>query len=374
MRRSKPFIDKCPDPEAKVIELATDQKIGPNHPCFLVAEIGQNHQGDTYTALRLITEAHRAGFDAIKFCKRHLPSELTTEARNRPYGGPQSFGPTYGQHREALELSVDDYAHLKDRMRYNDYREVLFATACDRHSVFDLEATISPPLYKVASRDLDNWPLLETIAETKKPVILSTGMVRGWEEIDAAVEIIRKQHDQVIVMYCVSEYPTPDDHVHLGRLGEYQLRYGPMIGFSDHTVGIHLAQAAVVLGAVVIEKHVTLARAMKGTDHAASLEPEGMRRFVRNIRSVEKALDESEAWASSEEIEANRKKLGRSLVSRRDICAGETITEDMVCLKSPGDGVHWPERAAIVGKVARVHIPADVTLQRSDVAEVPETD
>lgn len=351
------------------ITLSTGRVIGPDAPCFVVAEIGQNHNGDTYTATRLLKAAHDAEVDAVKFCKRDIPSDLTAAARAQPYNGPQSYGATYGEHREHLELSPAEYTHLKDRMRYNGWPEIYFATACDQISVDVLEDTIRPPLYKVASRDLDNLPLLRYIARLGKPVILSSGMARDDSEIQAALEIVRDAGCPVVLLVCTSEYPTPPLHVGLSRLASYRDKFDVLVGLSDHTSGIVAAQAAATLGACVIEKHVTLSRAMKGTDHAASLEPDGIARLVRNIRLVEEMRGLSVSLAEWEPIEATRRKLGRSLVSARFIPAGQTIGWDDVTLKSPGTGIPYAEASKVVGKVATKDIGVDVTLSESDVCD-----
>ena len=346
------------------IVLSTGRAIGPGEPCFVAAEIGANHQGDTYTAIRLLKVAHEAGVDAVKLCKRHVPSELTREAYNQPYCGPQSFGQTYGKHREALELSPAEYRHIKDRMRYNQWPEVMFATACDVQSVDDLEESIQPPLFKVASRDLDNLPLLRCMAALGKPVVLSTGMARDDAEIQVAIEILRNAGCPVLLMVCTSEYPTPNAHVRLYRLAEYRQKFGVLVGLSDHTAGITACIAAVALGACAVEKHITLSRSMKGTDHAASLEPDGIRRMVAKLREVEEMLGGNGEFVDVTEA---RNKLGRSLVSVRAIKAGEIVTWDCLTLKSPGTGIPYCEASKLVGKIARRDIPADVTLDESDV-------
>jgi sialic acid synthase SpsE len=347
------------------ITLPNNRIIGDSQPCYIVAEIGQNHNGDVYTATRLMKVCHDAGVDAVKLCKRHIPSELTRKAYHAPYDGEHSFGATYGEHRLALELSPAEYRHLADRVRYNEWCFTLFATACDATSVDDLESAINPPLYKVASRDLDNLPLLDYIARLGKPVILSAGMAREGD-IERALDTVRCHHDQVVLMVCTSEYPTPNEHVGLWRVEEWRKRYGVLIGMSDHTPGIVAAQAAACLGACVVEKHVTLSRAMKGTDHAASLEPAGLERLVRNIRIQEQMMRHYSPVECTEAI----RKLGRSLVTTRAIAAGEVIGEDDVCLKSPGHGFHWYDRDCVVGKVARRVLPPDVTIDGSDVMEV----
>jgi len=350
--------------------LSNGRLIGPDEPCFIVAEIGQCHQGDTYTAIRLIKAAHDAGVDAVKFQKRDIDSDLTREAQNQPYNGPQSFGATYGEHRRALELSPDEYRHIKERMRYNQWPEIMFVTACDCKSVDDLEDSIQPLLYKVASRDLDNLPLLRYIARLGKPVILSTGMARSRAEIEEA--ILALQPCRVVLLVCTSEYPTPPQHVGLCRLSEYRERFNALVGMSDHTSGIVAAQAAATLGACVVEKHITLSRAMKGTDHAASLEPDGIARLVRNIRLVEAMRPWNLTGRDRTEIEATRRKLGRSLVSASDLPAGHVISHEDLTLKSPGTGLSYADAHRLIGKATRQMIPANVTLDHSDVLQPQE--
>lgn len=350
--------------ELSPVTLSTGLRIGDGYPCFVIAELGQNHQGDTYTAVRLMKAAHDAGVDAVKFQKRHIPSELTAEAYNAPYVGPQSFGETYGRHREALEFTPTEYAHLAARMRYNGWPEILFATACDQQSVDDLEESIRPPLYKVASRDLDNLPLLRHMAKLGKPVVLSTGMARDDAEIWTALEIVRDAGCGVVLMVCTSEYPTPNNHVRLCRLKEYREKFGCLVGLSDHTSGITAGIAGAALGACVVEKHLTLSRAMKGTDHAASLEPDGMARMVAKIREVEEMMTNDGRFV---DVTAARNKLGRSLVSAIPIKAGSVIDWADLTLKSPGTGISYADAALIVGHVVGRDIPVDVTLQREDV-------
>jgi len=352
------------------IELSTGRKIGPGHPCFIAAEIGQNHNGDVYTATRLMTAAADAGCDAVKFCKRHVRRDLTAAARAEPYHGPQSYGATYGEHREALELSLREYAHLQRRLSYNRWSLVMFATVCDIPSVRAIESTLDPPLWKIASRDLDNLPLIGWPASAGKPIVLSTGMATSDDEIAAAVETVRRYHDKIIVCHCVSEYPTPDAHARLGRLAEIRERFNVHVGYSDHTIGLHFAQAAVALGAVYIEKHITLARADKGTDHACSLEPDALKKLVRNIRSIEHAMRHKDLPEDAiEEIQRMRAKLGRSIVLTEPVAAGETIEEANMVLKCPGTGYRWARRDELIGKRAKVDIPADVTVTPEMIAE-----
>jgi sialic acid synthase SpsE len=359
------------------IELPNGRKIGDGQPCFIVGEIGQNHQGDVYTALRTIQACHEAGVDAVKLTKRHIPSDMTAAMRRQPYDNPNSFGGTYGEHREHLELRIEDYAHLKERMKYNEWPEVLFATACDTVSVELLEAHLDPPMYKVASRDIDNMDLLWLLGCTGKPVILSTGMLTNDSgPLARAISMIRRngQHNNIVVLACRSVYPTPYELCDLSRLRTIRERFNVLVGMSDHTIGIMIPIAALAMGACMIEKHVTLSRAMKGTDHACSLEPDGIRRVVRDIRNLEKAMQPADMETLYEQIRPAREKLGRSLVTTCDVRPGEVITPRHVTLKSPGTGIPYAERHAIIGSVARVAIPADTTIQLSDVMEPAHAD
>ena len=347
-----------------LIRLNNGRMIGDDLPCFVVAEIGQNHQGDVYTATRLLKAAHDCCVDAVKFCKRDIRSELTAEAYDAPYIGHQSFGETYGEHREALELSPAEYTHLKQRMEYNQWKEVFFATACDQKSVDDLEEYIQPMLYKIASRDLDNLPLLRYVAKLGKPVFLSTGMARDDSEIMTAVEILRDAGCGIVLMVCTSEYPTPNNHVRLKRLAEYREKFDVLVGLSDHTSGITAGIVGAALGACVVEKHLTLSRAMSGTDHAASLEPAGMTRMVEKIREVEEMMRDGDGFVG---VTKAREKLGRSLVSARPISKGHAIEWDDLTLKSPGTGMPYAEAWKIIGSRAARDVPADVLLCIDDV-------
>lgn len=326
-----------------------NRHIGTGQPCFIIAEIGQNHQGDVYTASRMVQLAEKAGADGIKFCKRDIASELSVEAFNKPYQNEHSFGATYGEHRLKLELSVEDYKHLALRHRYNHNRSILFSTACDHKSVDGLEE-VGFPLYKVASRDVDNLPLLERIAQTRKPVIISSGM-SDMREVSEAVNTVLRWHDQIVLMHCTSEYPTPLEHVNLRCIETLRNEFGLPVGLSDHTPGIQTSVAAVAMGACAIEKHFTLSRAMKGRDHAASLEPKGLAMLVEWVRNIEQAMGDGIKTPAPGTVES-RQRLGRSLVARVPILNGEQIEQGMLELRCPGDGIKWAERSEVIGRVA----------------------
>lgn len=343
------------------IRVTADREIGDEHPAFVIAEIGQNHNGSLDLAKQLVDAAEMCGVDAVKSCKRDLPSELTQEAWDRPYEGPQSFGPTYGEHRTALELSQEQHQELSDYCGTKGM--IYFVSACDPPSV-DMMEEIGTPLYKVASRDLTNIPLLERMAKTGKPIILSAGMAEEADIADA-LECIRVHHNNVCITHCTSEYPTPYEDVNLRAMHTLREKFDILTGLSDHTIGIMTATVAVGMGACVIEKHLTLARYMKGTDHAASLEPDGMRRVVRDIRNLELALG-SGVIQPPEGVKKAEHKLRRSVTSRVAIAAGETLTEEMLTLKSPGTGLKWRDRGRLLGKRAKQAIAPDQTLLEED--------
>ena len=343
------------------------RKVGDGQPCYVVAELGQNHQGDVYHALRLIGAAHKAGADAVKLQKRHLASDMTTAMMDQGYSGPHSFGGTYGEHRKALELRPGDVQHLLKRIRYNEWAIGLFVTVCDKRSLAEME-TLNCPAYKVASRDLENLPLIDAIASKGKPVILSTGMA-DWMQIDQAINVVRLHHSHLIVCQCTSQYPLDSAHVNLRAMAAIRERYNCLVGLSDHTVGIHMPTAAAALGACLIEKPRTMSRSQPGTDHAASVEPHAFAKIVRDVHSVQMAMGDGQKRGVSS-IDKVRQKLGRSITSKQAIRKGTAIKWHHLTLKSPGTGVPYAQSTEILDHKAARNIPADTTMQLTDVEAV----
>lgn len=344
-----------------VVAYLGDKQVSSVSPTFIIAEIGQNHNGSIDLAKRLIDMSKRCGADAVKFQKRDIPSELTKVAFNRPYDNKNSFGATYGEHRMFLELSEEEHRELKE---YADNIGITyFCTPCDVPSVELLER-IDCPFYKVASRDLTNIPLLEKLGTLGKPVIISTGMA-SIEDIDNALKALQLPKDMLIIMQCTSEYPCALENVNLKVMDTLKEKYKVNIGLSDHTSGVIVSAAASAIGASVIEKHVTLDRTMKGTDQPGSLEEAGLKKLVEYIRAIELAMGSAEKEVNPA-TEAAKIKLARSLTSIVDIQAGSILEEKHLCLKSPGDGIKWMERECILGKKAKVDIEADSTLRLED--------
>ena len=332
-------------------------RVGKGYPTYVIAEIGQNHNGDINMAKKLIDMAYDCGANAAKFTKRDIPSELTKAAFDKLYDNPNSFGRTYGEHRNFLEFDEEQYKELKEYA--NTKGITFFSTACDIPSV-DLLERINCPFYKVASRDLTNIPLLKRLAETNKPIIISTGMADELD-IDDAINSLNLGKDKLIIMQCTSEYPCKPENVNLNGIKTLENKYGYVVGLSDHTSGVIISSVAPAMGANIIEKHITLNRTLKGTDQPGSLEEAGLKKLIEYIRAIELAMGDGIINFNSD-ILSSKIKLARSLTSKVKIKKNQILTEDMICLKSPGDGLLWRDRNNLIGKKAIIEIEKDVTL------------
>jgi sialic acid synthase len=333
---------------------------------FIIGEIGQNHNGSVEIAMQLIDLAaapvvdplfntELAPMDAIKLTKRDLQEELSKTEWERPYDSSNAFGATYGEHRAFLEL--DDAEHYDIYQYAADRGLKMVETLCAR-GCLSLLNLFTPDYLKVASRDLTNLPLLEAMAESEIPMILSTGM-SGRAELDNALEIITKRHEKIAILHCLSQYPAEYSNINLHSITFLKEHYGKYtIGYSDHSIGIAVPVAAVAMGAEIIEKHITLDRKMKGSDHKGSLGPDGINRMVRDIRNIELSLGRYDLF-KNDVVENTRSKLERSIAARRHIIKGTTIAEEDLHLLSPGTGYRWSQRHRVIGRVAGADIPAD---------------
>ena len=340
-------------------------------PTYLIGEIGQNHNGSVDLAKLLIDKAAQPihdklfgldlkPWDAVKFTKRDLTEELSASAMNKPYNSVHSFGKTYGEHRAKLELNDEQHFELFQYAKEKglDFVETLCAIGC-----LSMLKLFTPDRLKVASRDLTNLPLLNAMAETKIPMIISTGM-GGEEEIDEAFGVITKFHNKVTILHCLSQYPSEYKNINLNSIHYLKERYkGFEVGYSDHSIGIAIPLAAVAMGATTIEKHITLDRSMKGTDQAGSLAPDGMHRMVRDIRNLELSFGKKEK-VKSEAVEQAKIKLERSLATKVNMKAGQVIRDTDLHLLSPGDGFKWVEKNQVVGKRLSQDIQADEVIYK----------
>lgn len=337
-----------------------------NNHTYIIGEIGQNHNGSVDIAKLLVDVVARPiheelfdlelpRMDAVKLTKRDLKEELSKSQMDAPYNTPNSFGKTYGEHRAFLELS--DEEHFEVYKYAKSYGLDFVETLCAIGNLSMLKL-FSPDRLKVASRDLTNLPLLAALAETKIPMIVSTGMA-GKKELDDAIDVITKYHSDLSILHCVSQYPTRPENVNLKTITYLQKNYPDFtIGYSDHTIGITAPVAAVAMGAKIIEKHITLDRKMKGTDQAGSLAIDGINRMVRDIRVMEMSLGKEEIFIEPD-VAAAKNKLERSIATKRDMKKGEVITEADIHLLSPGDGFKWSQKELVVGKTLKEDISID---------------
>ena len=255
--------------------------VGDDQPCFIVAEIGINHNGDVDLAKRLISVAFAAGCDAVKFQKRTVEVVYTQEELAKPRENP--FGPTNGDLKYGLEFEQEEYEEIAAFCK--SVKMMWFASPWDEGSVDFLEP-FKVPVYKIASASLTDDNLLRHIRATGKPIILSTGM-STYDEIDHAVEVLGKE--DLVLMHATSTYPAAYPELNLRAIPTMAARYGVPVGYSGHETGIPTSVCAAALGACSVERHITMDRAMWGSDHAASLEPNGISRLVRDIRLWEQA-------------------------------------------------------------------------------------
>ena len=314
--------------------------------CFVIAEIGHNHQGNLEKAKQMFTIAKECGANAVKLQKRDNRSLYTRAMYEMPYVNENSYGPTYGAHREALEFRSDEYAELKRFAK--ELGITFFATAFDCPSA-DFLASLDMPAFKIASGDLKNVPLLKHIAKLEKPVILSTGG-GTLEDIERAYDTIMPLNSQLCLLQCTATYPVEPEEMNLRVIETMRERFPDIvIGISDHQNGISMAPVAYVLGARVIEKHFTLNHAWKGTDHAFSLEPIGMHKMVRDLKRVRLALGDGVKHPYPSEA-ASLVKMAKKLVAARDLPVGTVLTPADIAIKSPNDGLPACEIETAVGR------------------------
>jgi sialic acid synthase len=337
--------------------------------CYVIAEIGHNHQGDVEVAKKLIGVARELGADAVKLQKRSNRTLYTREFYNQPYENELSFGRTYGEHREALELDADEYRELQRHAR--EVGVTLFATAFDFESA-DLLAELDVPAFKFASGDLRNTPLQRHVAGFGKPMFLSTGG-GTMDDIERAVDTILPINDQLCVLQCTAAYPASAEDLNLNVITTLRERFPELvIGLSDHQNGFAMAVVAYMLGARVIEKHFTLDHALKGRDHAFSLMPDGMRRLVRDLHRVPVALGDGVKRPLPIEAEP-LEKMGKKLVAARELELGHVLTAEDVAIKSPADGGLPPyELDRLVGRRLRRPVASEDFITFDDVEPLPE--
>jgi N-acetylneuraminate synthase len=277
------FVDKRLLEGVTVVEVRLgDRPVGDGHPCFVIAEIGINHNGDVGIAKRLIDIASLAGCEAVKFQKRTVDVVYTPEELARPRESP--FGETNGDLKRGLEFGQEQYEQIDEYCRH---KPIAWTASCWDEASVDFIDEFDPPFYKIASPSLTDDQLLRHTRSKGKPIVLSTGM-STLEQIDHAVDVLGKE--DLVLLHCCSAYPAMYPDLNLRVIPFLRDLYGVPVGYSGHETGIASSVAAAALGACVVERHVTTDRSLWGSDHAASLEPNGITRVVRDIRLVEMAL------------------------------------------------------------------------------------
>lgn len=316
--------------------------------CFIIAEAGVNHNGKLDLAYKLVDAAVEAGVDCVKFQTYITENDTVRNCEKAAYQKEQDNEENQYDMIKKLELSFDEFKKIKS---YCEKKNILFLS-----SPFDLESvsfleSMNTPFWKIASSEVTNYPLLKKIALTHRPVVMSTGMC-DIKEIDDALEVLKKfGADDISLLHCNTEYPTPMKDVNLKSMLCLKEKYNVCVGYSDHTLGTEIPIAAVALGAKIIEKHFTLDNSMEGPDHKASLNPTELKLMVNKIRNIEIALGRYDKKPSSSELR-NKIAARKSIFANCDIEKGEVFTELNIAAKRPGGGINPMRWNEIIGRIA----------------------
>ncbi len=334
-----------------------------NHT-LIIAEAGVNHNGSLDIAKRLVDAAADAGVDIIKFQTFKADRLVSKDAKKAAYQKMNTGDDDDSQYRMLKRLELSDADH-RELVAYCQRKGIRFwSTAFDLESI-DFLHSLGLRLWKIPSGEITNYPFIRKIASYGEPVIMSTGMCDE-EDIKAAMEVLLKNgltKDQVTVLHCNTQYPTPMRDVNLKAMLSIKREFGVRVGYSDHTQGIEVPVAAVAMGAEVIEKHFTLDRTMQGPDHKASLEPQELKAMVQAIRNIEQALGTGVKRVSDSE-RANIAVARKSIVAKTFIREGETLTDDNLTVKRPGTGLSPMLWESVVGTVATRDYRPDDLIER----------
>ncbi len=336
------------------VKLTTKREVGNFSEPYVIAELGSNHNGDMALAEKLIREAKAAGADCVKL---------------QSWSKESLFSKQIYEGNEALEKDIELYSSSEDELvqmkKIADEVGIDMSTSVfSRHEVDFAVDTLNLPFIKIASMDVNNYPLLSYVAKKGRPIILSTGL-STLSEIDKAVATIEAEgNSQIVILHCIANYPPVDEEVNLNNIKTYQLIYPYPVGFSDHTIGYSIPLASVALGACVIEKHFTLDKNMPGWDHAVSANPEELAIMCGEGKRIAKALGSTRI--TSPEGQDKRNAFRRSVVAVRDIEPGEIIKEGDLDVKRPGSGLAPESVSFIIGKAAKKKIAKDTLVDLND--------
>ena len=336
--------------------LIGNRSVGKGEPCFIIGEIGSNHNNDFDTALALIDAAKQAGCDAVKFqsysadglYSKHTPRSSEMEGRSLPNETPYAL-------IKRIQMPIEWHAPLK---KHCAKRGILFCSTPFDETFVDILESVQAPFYKIASFELTHYPLLRKVAATGKPVILATGNSE-LNEVEDALEVLRCAGcSKVALLHCVSAYPAKQNEMNLRCLATLKEAFHCPVGLSDHTEDNTAAIIAVSLGACIIEKHMTLDRKTFGPDHPFAMEPEQMKSLVNSIRLTEAMLGDGRKIVQAGE-EENHKIGRRSLVASCDLRPGDVVTDNLIAVKRPGLGLHPKYLELIRGRKILRPIKAD---------------
>jgi len=337
---------------------------------IIIAEAGVNHNGDLNLAKKLIDIAAESGADYVKFQTFNAEKLVTQSVKKAGYQIQQNTDEDDLQFNMLKKLELTKTAHQELIQHAHEKGIAFLSTAFDEESI-DLLDKLGIPFFKIPSGEITNLPLLEYVASKGKPIVLSTGMCT-LEEVKEAIELLRingVKKEDLIVLHCTTDYPTPFIDVNLGAMNLIQLECGVQVGYSDHTLGIEVAIAAVARGAVLIEKHFTLDKTLPGPDHKASLEPDELFKMVQGIRNIECALTgNNKKEPTIAELE-NRKVARKSVHARMNLPKNHRLVKDDLIMLRPGDGISPMKIDQIIGKKLLHDIQREHKLNFNDLCE-----
>ncbi len=325
---------------------------------FIIVAAGNLHDGSLGLAKDFVREAAQCGADAVKFQTHIFEAESLPDAPSPAYFQDES-------RKEYFERTAFDLNQWRKIKEYAQENKIEFMSSPFSLEAVDLLEEVGIERYKIPSGEVTNLPLIEKVASTKKPVLLSSGM-STWEELDNVVDTLKANGcSDITVLQCTSFYPCPPEKAGLNNIQEMKKRYGLRVGFSDHTLGNSASIAAIALGAEVIEKHLTLSRRMYGSDAKHSMEPEELKLFIKEIRDAEKALFvEVDKDVLVKEMKEMKKTFEKSIVAKKHILKGTSISLDDIAFKKPGDGIRADDYKEILGKIVKVDIKKNTQIRK----------
>lgn len=339
-----------------------NKNIGPKAPCFIVAEVAQAHDGSLERAHTYIDVVAEAGADAVKFQTHIAAAESTPAEPWRVKFSAQDA--TRYDYWKRMEFSEAQWRELSD---HATERDLVFLSSPFSVEAVELLEQLDMPAWKLGAGEINTLPLIERVAKTGKPILLSSGM-SSWEELDRAVEMVRQHHAPYAVYQCTSAYPCPPEKVGLNVLSEIRQRYQCPVGLSDHSGTIYAGLAAVTIGVDMLEVHVTLSREDKGPDVPASVTADELKNLVRGIRFIETAVSNPvDKQAMAKSLTEMKRLFGKSVVAAKDLSKGHRLTHEDLALKKPGEGIPAEKMGELIGRVLSKGVKADTMLRENDL-------